>query len=159
MKHIIISLFAITLISSCASAPFDLEKANRSITPQLAKSSENYQGQTVVWGGLIIQTENFTEQSQIEVLAYPLDEYGEPQRHSQAQGRFLIKQSGFLEPAQYAAGRWISVIGSVAESKQGQVGQAAYRYPQVNASQLHLWPTRDESDSRTRFHFGIGIGL
>jgi len=143
----------------CAASPLKLEGVSRTITPQMAKTSNTYEGKKVAWGGIIIKTSVLEKISQIEVLAYPLDADGEPIRSAAAQGRFLINQPGFLEPADYAAGRWVSVVGKISHLHLGKVGEAKYTFPVVVARQLHLWSETPNYDTRTRFHFGIGIRL
>lgn len=148
------------ILGACASSPFKLEGVNRSLTPAQANATQAYQGQTALWGGLIISSRNLKDSSEIEVLSYPLDEQGEPNRAGSAQGRFLIKHDGYLETAQYAAGRWLSVLGTVQGPEQGKVGSADYRFAVIRSRQLHLWPeTSQSNDNNTRFHFGIGIGI
>lgn len=151
-------LFVLLLLAGCAS-PLKLEGVNRDITPGMARNTNTYQGTKVVWGGVIINTEVRKQSTQIEVLAYPVDRFGEPDRHAQAQGRFLINHPGFLEPADYGAGRWISVVGTIGQNRPGKVGEAHYIFPVIHTSQIHLWPQPADSDTRTRFHFGIGITL
>jgi len=147
------------LISACASAPFNMEGINQSITPQQTIDNTALVNKKVIWGGLIIETRNFENTSQIELLNYPLSGNGEPITSAQPQGRFIIKYNGFLEPAQYASGRWLSAVGQVQKSKTGKIGDATYQYPILKASQIHIWPESSDSDVKTRFHFGIGIRL
>ncbi len=159
MNKIVNSLLIAALLTACASSPFDMQGVNRGLTPQMAQSSDTYQGQKVVWGGIIIRTEVLKQLTQIEVLAFPVDQNGEPDRRATAQGRFLINQPGFLDPADYAAGRWISVLGEISHLHLGKVGEAKYTFPVVVAKQLHLWSDEAPSDSRIRFGVGVGIHL
>ena len=149
------------MLSACAStSPFDLKGVNRNLSPALAKSGADYQGKTALWGGLIIQSNNLKERSEIEVLSYPLNDLGEPIRSAEAQGRFFIQQSGYLETAQYAPGRWVSALGTVKAPVQGKVGTADYTFPVIESRQLHLWSEASQSEqSNTQFMFGIGIGV
>ena len=158
--HPVVILFLGFIISACASSPFKLEGVNRAITPALAKAGPEHQGQTALWGGLIIQSSNLKDRSEIEVLAYPLNDQGEPIRSASAQGRFFIQQDGYLETAQYGPGRWISVLGTVKPPVQGKVGSADYTFAVIQARQLELWPEQSQTgESNTQFHFGIGIGI
>ena len=147
------------LLTACASTPFKMEGVSRSITPQQTVGNKALINSTVVWGGMIIETRNFKNASQIELLIYPLHDNGDPIRSAQPQGRFIIKYDGFLEPAQYTGGRWLSALGKVQASEAGKIGEANYQYPVMKASQLHLWSEDTDSDTNTRFHFGIGISL
>lgn len=159
MRKTVISFITALSLLGCGASPLKLDGVNRTITPQMVKTDNTYEGKKVAWGGLIIRTDVLKKMSQIEVLAYPLDEDGEPIRNAAAQGRFLINQPGFLEPADYASGRWISVVGEISHIHLGKVGEAKYTFPVVVAQQLHLWSNTTSSDTQTRFHFGIGISL
>lgn len=160
MPPALIVLFVLALSACATSSPFELKGVNRTLSPALAKSGTAHQGQTAIWGGLIIQSTNLKDRSEIEVLAYPLNEQGEPIRSASAQGRFYIQQDGYLETAQYAAGRWISVLGTVKSPVQGKVGSADYTFAVIKSVQLELWPDPSQSDSSNpRVQFGIGIGI
>lgn len=147
-------------LSGCAANPFKMDGVNRLIQPQQTLSDRETLNKKVIWGGLIVATRNFKDHSLIEVLSYPLHENGEPRRTAQAQGRFLMKIKGFIEPAEYASGRWISAVGTVTAGEKGQIGQAEYTYPVLQVEERHVWPEEgSDSDIKTRFHFGIGIRI
>ena len=150
----------IILISACASTPsFDTAQVDPSLTPELVtRNLAAGQGKSVLWGGLIINTRNLKQTTQIEVLAYPLNSSHQPQRDQAPQGRFLVTYQGFLEPSDYSQGRMITVLGTVRKLQQGKIGETDYLYPELDTRQLHLW-AQDTGQSRTRFHIGIGIGL
>lgn len=153
-----VMLMLATLLGGCA-APFKLDGVNQSIQPQQTLTDPATLKQRVLWGGLIIGTRNFKDHSEIEILSYPLYSDGEPKRTATAQGRFILKQTGFIEPAQYAAGRWISAVGQVQPGQKGQIGEVSYHYPVIEAEKSHLWPEQQESYPQTQFRFGIGISL
>jgi len=159
-SKIFISSIALSLLlTACASSPFKMEGINQSITPHQTLDNKAFLNSKVVWGGMIIETRNFENSSQIELLNYPLDGYGEPIRSAQPQGRFILKYTGFLEPAQYASGRWLSTMGTVQPSEAGKIGEVDYQYPVIKGEQLHIWSEYEDPDVKTRFHFGIGIRL
>lgn len=114
--------------------------------------------ESVLWGGIIINTSNLTDSTQIEVMGYPLDRRQRPIKSRDAQGRFLIKHKEFLEPLDYAAGRSITVLGRLQDVVSGSVGEATYQYPALQSESLHLWSPYDSS-SNTGFRFGIGINI
>ncbi len=159
MRALLFICIAGLLTAACSSSPFKQEGVNRNLTPALAKSSGDYLNQSAIWGGLIIETRNHKDFSEVEVLAYPLDSASEPVRSATAQGRFLITHSGFLEPAEFAPGRWISVLGMVRPPKTGNVGSTPYEYPVIQSRQLHLWSEDEGRGSDSRIRFGIGIGI
>ena len=94
----------------------------------------------------------------MEVLAYPLDANERPQTGSDAQGRFILEQAGFLDPASYAEGRLVTVVGTLSGTRAGRVGESGYDFPVVSARQVHLWPTDGGTGGRG-INFGIGVGF
>jgi outer membrane lipoprotein len=136
-----------------------MEGVNLALTPPQTIDNEQHLNKKVVWGGMIVDTRNFKDSSQIELLNYPLDSNGEPIRSAQAQGRFIIKVNGFLDPAQYNSGRWLSALGIVRPSEAGKIGDVSYQYPVMQAEQVHIWSEYSDSNTSTTFHFGIGIGF
>jgi outer membrane lipoprotein len=159
MYKTIFLLTLLGLLSACASTPvFDTTNTDRSLTPQNAIAEPDAsRGKTVLWGGIILDTKNLADSTQIELLAYPLSHDQRPLPDNRPLGRILIKKSGFLDPASYAQGKKLTVLGRVEGNLQGKVGESTYTYPIVNAEQLQLWS--DQTESNTRFHFGLGIVL
>lgn len=156
MKNLLI-LFLLLSLAACASTPLKLEGVNRTVSPAMVSAEHPYTNMRVVWGGMIIRTQPLKQSTQIEVLAYPVSDNGEPDRQTASQGRFLIVRQGFLEPADFAPGRWLSVVGTIGQAQTGSVGAASYRFPVIQPEQLYVWPTASGSNTQTYFHFGIGI--
>jgi outer membrane lipoprotein len=151
----------VLLLSACASGPaFDTGGVDASITPRsaVAELSANT-GKSVLWGGVILSTTNLENSTRIELLAYPLDSDQMPLRDRDPLGRFILERPGFLEPASYAEGRMLTVIGKLVRSQQGKVGGSDYVYPVIEARNLYLWPKDSEYNNRSNVHFGIGVGI
>jgi len=147
------------LVSGCAT-PYDIGNADPRVTPvEAAKDVAGMVNHTVAWGGLITVAKNLKEKSEIEVVGYPLDSENRPNRDAKPTGRFLVIQSGYLETADYAPGRLITVVGTVTETRRGMVGEANYIYPVVVATKLQLWPKSSLDRREPSFHFGIGVGV
>jgi outer membrane lipoprotein len=155
--HRMMLLFAL-LLSACASGPaFDTAGVDPSVTPRrVANSPQTAVGKRVQWGGTILGVSNQPERTQIEVLAYPLGGNKKPRRDNEPLGRFILERSGYLEPATYAQGRLISVVGTVSGTRVGRIGEASYDHPVVDAAQLYLWP--EDSGYGSGVHFGVGVG-
>lgn len=156
MKHVLLLILLLALVS-CASSPLKLEGVNRDINPAMVTPDHPHSQTRVVWGGMIVKTVPLQHTTQIEVLAFPLQQNGEPDRQAASLGRFLIEHQGFLEPADFAPGRWLSAVGRIGRIQTGKVGKASYHFPVLQPEQLQLWPTNAGSNVQTRFHFGIGI--
>jgi outer membrane lipoprotein len=130
------------------------------LTPtQAATRIDTAQGRRVAWGGSIINTTNRQNTTEIELLGYPLDSGGRPDSGATAQQRFVLVRPGYLESADYRAGRLISAVGTVVGTRAGKVGEAPYTYPVLQAEQLHLWPIEEPRESGSNVRFGIGVGI
>jgi outer membrane lipoprotein len=157
MRKFYYLLTIIILLAGCASTPvFDVTQVDNSLIPKnVAAEPSAYLGKSVLWGGIILDTKNLSDSTQVEVLAYPLSRDQRPQSNNRPLGRFLINQEGFLDPAIYAQGQNLTVLGSVDNNQQGKVGESSYTYPVINAEQLQLWSAQIEN--QTRFSFGLGV--
>ncbi len=117
------------------------------------------EGSRMVWGGEIIRVENLPARTRIEILAYPLDGNERPLLDEPSQGRFLVEQEGYLEAADYPSRRLVTVLGVLKRRVDGRVGDAPYRYPLLEAEQIHLWPLRRRGLEWGGIHFGIGVTI
>jgi outer membrane lipoprotein len=149
------------LLSACATTPpIDMSGTDGTLTPSQAVTNiDAARGRRVAWGGTIINTNNRQNTTEIEILGYPLDTGGRPDSTGTAQQRFLIVHSGYLESADYRAGRLVSAVGTITETRTGKVGEAPYTYPVLLTDQLYLWPGDEQRQSESNVRFGIGIGI
>ncbi len=152
-------ILAFILLQACATTPkFDTSDVNLDITPQQASdSTDALQGIRVLWGGVIIASSNLKDATQLEVLAYPLAPNQRPDIDKAPLGRFLARQTGYLETTDYAQGRLITLSGLLREPREGRIGESEYIYPVVEIDRLHLWPKQRGGSPETRFHFGLGV--
>ena len=146
------------LLTGCATTPkFNLIDVDRSITPQQAAANpQNYRNQKVIWGGIIIAGQNLKNSTMLEILAYPLNDHYKPQTNAQPIGRFIAQYDKYLETLDYSKGRLITVSGSLINTVKGMIGKTEYTYPEISVEQSYLWPRPGESNSNTRFYFGVG---
>ena len=136
---------SLLVLSGCATAPAPLRGEFSALTP--AEASRNQvTGERVRWGGTIVGTDPRAEETCFEVLGRPLSDTGRPRRTDAGAGRFLACRGGFYDPAIFADGRELTVVGRVSGSETRPVGQYAYAYPRVDADVVFLWPERDERD-------------
>ena len=158
MRKTVATLLALLFISGCSSKPvLESGDARTDLTPAEAlQKVSSLQGTRVLWGGIIVNSTNLTSRSRLEILAYPLDEKLRPQTSNSAGRRFLAYRSGYLETVDYAAGRQVSLVGTISGSEDSKLGEHHYRYPTVEIEQLHLWSQKQEqSEPRVRFGFGL----
>lgn len=152
-------IVSLLLVAGCAT-PYDIGNADPRVTPvEAAKDVAGMLNHTVAWGGLIAAAKNLKDRTELEVVGYPLDTENRPDNNAAPTGRFLVAQPSYLETADYAPGRLITVVGNVTETRRGTVGEAPYVYPVVAASKLRLWPKPTGDRREPGFHFGIGVGI
>ena len=155
----------VTTVTGCASGPIQIDGEPSELTvaqvrSQLGDDKEMSlpESGAVLWGGVVIKTENMSDATQIEVMGYPLDRRQRPMTSREAEGRFLVRHEGYLEPVDYAAGRLVTVLGTLSGVITGAVGEAEYRYPLLQSDEMHLWnqvgPVRNPGIT-----FGVGISL
>jgi outer membrane lipoprotein len=121
------------------------EAARQGIDPnftftELSANPDAARGRRVALGGKVLQVTPGQQETEIEVLQYPLRFDDSPDLGAPSAGRFIIRRAGFLDPAVYATDRLLTVAGPVEGSAERPVGQATYRYPIVRADYLFLWP-------------------
>jgi len=116
------------------------DEANMSLTfEHVQVAPDNYIGTTVIWGGLILDTENRPDSTCLTILQTPLDSWGEPREEYASHGRFLIKYPSYLDPEIYKKGRKVSVAGEIIGKEIRPIGDIPYTYPLILAKELHLW--------------------
>jgi outer membrane lipoprotein len=96
----------------------------------------------VRWGGLIARVDNQRAETTLEIVEQPLDGRGRPVADDESGGRFFARIPGFLDPAIYAVGRSITVVGLLTGTTPGQVGDYRATYPVVTVERHRLWPAR-----------------
>jgi len=149
----------LALLAACAPAisKESLRQADPNITFQvLVKDPERYTGKVILLGGQIVTATVREKETWVEVLHQPLDWQHRPQDTDVSHGRFLVRFDGFLDPAIYAAGKKITVLGEVQGKKVQPLKEIEYTYPVLFPREHHLW--KPESLSGPLFHIGIGIG-
>lgn len=153
------SFLVLSMLAGCASAPKVAENAERGITPSQAASDEaSTAGKTLQWGGVIVETSNLNEATELQILAYPLKSNGRPDVSASPSGRFIASRSGYLESVDYSKGRQVTATGRLLERREGQVGEADYTFPVLQADELVLWPEQSERQASPRVNFGLGVG-
>jgi len=155
------------LLTACSGQrviPDSLEPlVDRTVSfPELVATPETYQGKLVVLGGEVLKTKRLKEGTQVELLQLPLDRGERPiLDRQQSQGRFLVIQQEFLDPAAIAIGTLMTVVGEASGAKTEPLDEVEYRYPLLIVKHLHTWPTQSQDyrlQPRPRFSIGLGGG-
>lgn len=152
-------LFILVLLATaCARPVFDAQGAATGLTPRTSVAEfRSAEGRRVIWGGRIVESRNLENSTELVVLGFPLDRAQRPLPDEQPVGRFIVHYPDYLETAVFAPDRLVTVDARVADRVTRLVGQADYEYPVAAADAVHLWPEGSQSESRV--HFGIGIGI
>jgi outer membrane lipoprotein len=135
-------ILAALLLGACSTVPKNISAP--AVIPvtvsQAAKKPEQVKGTQVRWGGTIAKVENRQQTTRVEIVARELFDDGEPKKSDRSLGRFMAEIKGFLDPAIYAVGRNFTVVGALAGTVQGKLGEMNYTYPVVEAGSYYLWP-------------------
>lgn len=158
------TLLVLTLpaaIAACAPAPiYKTGPASVDATPQqVATSPANFRNLQVVWGGSVISVRNLADHSEIEMLAYPLDSSQRPRMKEAAVGRFIVVMPGFVEPMDYPPGALVTVNGTLAGTRNGEVGHAGYTFALVHGQAMHRWTPEEMRQGHPNIGFGVGVGV
>ena len=125
---------------------------------ELQKASDDYIGETCLFGGKILENRASTTFSELTVLHLVTDSRDRPKDDEQSQGRYLVQSNQFLDPAIYKKGALLTVVGRLIGKEVRSIGEYKYVYPKLEAIELKVWPETDYYPF-PRFHFGIGVGI
>ena len=146
-------------LSACAAPPVFKDAAPTTTSPaEVALAPDRHQGTDVVWGGKILDVRNLAEETEVQVVAYPLDRSQRPDQAAPTQGRFIVVLPGFAEPLDFPPGRFVTVQGRIDGTRERRIGDADRAYPALRREALHLWPVNFPRE-RSRVNFGVGVGV
>ena len=135
---------AALLGAGCAGTPFPEEltrSVDRGLTlNELRADPRAHVGARVILGGDIVLTVPRPGETDIEILSRRLGGGDVPERGDRTDGRFLVRAREFLDPAVWARGRRLTVLGTVAGREERPVGELPYAYPVISAERIKLWP-------------------
>ncbi len=106
---------------------------------EVIKDPSVYRGKVVLWGGVIIDSENLKEGTQLTVLHKDINRWGRPKESDESQGRFIVLYPGYLDTAIYKRDREITVAGEIIGQKVMPIGHIEYTYPLLSPREIHLW--------------------
>ncbi|MBN2516967.1 MAG: Slp family lipoprotein [Deltaproteobacteria bacterium] len=139
-------ILTVFLFSACAPFSDGIMQQVDTTAPfaEVQKSPEQYMSRTVLWGGVIIETNNRKGETNIKVMQTSLDMEKRPVNLDKSEGRFIIRYTGFLDPVIYEKGREITVAGDIVGKEMHPLGDITYEYPVVGAKAIRLWEKRTE---------------
>jgi len=136
-------LLLAVLGAGCATAFPDevMRTVNTRITAdELRALPDAHKGARVIVGGDILGTQAREGETEVELLARRLHDDDSPERGDRSPGRILLRTKEFLDPAVYAPGRRITVVGEVTGLEERKIGDVPYRYPVIGVERIRLWP-------------------
>lgn len=143
----IVALIVAALFTGCA--PAALREVSREVTPgitvvQVASDPAPFIGKKVLWGGIIVSSENLAKETRLDIVEIPLTKVMRPGNPDRSRGRFIALHKGFLDTAIYANGREITLAGEIAGTRKGKIGEMDYTFPVLKGIKLHLWQPRED---------------
>ena len=113
---------------------------------EVIKNPDAYKGKVVLWGGVIIESKNLKEGTQVVVLEKDLNSWGRPKESDESQGRFIVFQSGYLDTSIYRRDREITVAGEITGKKVLPIDEIEYTYPVLSPREIHLWSEEKKAE-------------
>lgn len=150
IPHRLTPIVLMVLLSGCAISPMPPpERTVDSVLPARLRTApaanpapdavrtdpNAHAGQAVLWGGLILSTDNTPPWTRLEVEAHPLTAEGRPDPTAAGQGRFAVELATPFDPRLYAPGRPLTVTGRIRVD--------ATATPVVRADEYYLWDVVD----------------
>lgn len=129
-------------LAGCATVPEQIQGDYSDISP--ARVEPAVFGTSVRWGGVIIDAVNEANTTCFEILSRDLDKYMRPLQEDRTAGRFIACKPGFHDPEIFAAGREVTLTGSIRGIDEREIDQFKYRYPIVDVDEMVLWQPRRE---------------
>jgi len=100
------------------------------------------------------------DNTDLKILAYPLDDCGRPRIGATHRGRFILVYPGFLETADYRTGQKLSAISRIIGVRRGRIGDTDYSFPLLESYKIYPWLDRQTSDPYARPGVnGVNIGI
>jgi outer membrane lipoprotein len=154
-------LFLVGLGGGCASTGSGdcrTPIGERGLTPERA-AAEARIGSAITWGGALVSTRNLADATELEVLAYPLNDCGRPLLSEPARGRFIIRRPGYLETADLAPGRSVTGSGRIIDIAEGTIGAAGYRFPVLEDAAPVFWPEPSAGNRNPSVRPWVSVGI
>jgi outer membrane lipoprotein len=143
LKTAIMISFAFLLsLSSCSVISPEMRKEAMSDIPLpvLIEKAPEWQGRTVIVGGIVLEARNDEGTGTLVVLQTPLSFREEPLSRDDSQGRIIVRVKGYVDPAVYSKGRRVTlagvILGRVGTEEQGCLITCL----ELGSKELHLWP-------------------
>lgn len=150
----------LVLLTGCATvgpaqqnAQFDTVQVS-----EVIEQPELFLNEDIVWGGTVLQVDNRSDETWIEIIQRPLGNNGLPDLSKRSNGRFLAVVPGFLDPLDYVNGQPITISGIVNGKETRKISEADYTYPVIAVADHQLLEKAQSklasNSNRTRNSYG-----
>ena len=146
-------------LGACASSHEvgDASSGNPVTFDQVKAAPDSYRGQSVVFGGEVLNARRLKDGTRIEILQLPLDRSGQPgSDRTQSQGRFIAMHKEFLDPATLPPGTRVTVTGEVTGTITLPLDETEYTYPVLEARRIEVMPPPETASRRSYPYMGPG---
>lgn len=138
----ILSILSVLFFTGCAIVPESIKVENEeglvSYTQAVTTSATSL-GKPARWGGVIVGVENKPDKTYVELVHFPLNNYGKPMQRAETIGRFKAELEGFVDPILFEEGRSVTFLGTLDTPLAGMIGEQPYSYPIIQAEDYHMW--------------------
>jgi len=133
-------VFLLGLFGCSLPISMDLRReATRDLTfMKVANNPSAYVGNTVIWGGVILQVRNNSDGTEIRVRQNPLKPNGSPDTEA-TDGEFIALTGESLDPNVFKSGKKITVGGDIIGEKTEDTQITKYKYPVIYIKEYYLW--------------------
>jgi outer membrane lipoprotein len=145
-------------IAACMRPPKNLAGRYDPVTVPEAQAQPR-EGVAVRWGGKLVAMHPGRDETCFEIASFELDARARPRASDDSHGRFIACAPGFYEPAVYAEGREVTVVGALRGTTVRKVGEYDYTFPRVDAATVYLWPERRPEEYRPVWIPSVGISV
>ncbi len=129
-------------LGACATTPPSPEEQALRDSPtvlDVQRSPESFLGRRVRWGGSVIGVENREDVTVVELLSRPLLPSTRPDTTARAQGRFLARIQGFVDPEELPRGKWLTLVGTLEGVEKKRLGDYLYVFPVMKVERKTMW--------------------
>ena len=156
-----VAALALVLAACATRPPLDAAGVRADLAPwQVAELAE--QGPTpeavVLWAGMIVGVDNLPDATEITIESYPLDKAQRPVVGAPSAGRFIAVLPGYVEALDLPEGRFLSVKGRVAGSRETRLRGELGILPVIYADARYLWPAGFQYE-RSNISIGVGVSF
>jgi outer membrane lipoprotein len=149
MNYALSIMLTAALLTGCAPAispDISRQAAPGVAFAELTARPEAYRGQTVIFGGEVMDVRPEGGGSLLRINQKELDAQKRPTDAPVSGGTFLVQSSAWLSPSEYTHRRKVVVAGTVEGKQDGLL--------LLKARQIHLWERPEQLDDFLRGWFG-----